>query len=189
MGLDARSVIQEANLAALALLGLAPAQVAGRSFLTLVARGSQERFAEFLNRVRANDTVGLLDVELRVATGRPLHVQLLASGRSFMHLEGGLIQLALVDVTERNGVEAGVRSRALQLAAVTELATANVTPPELQAAAVDLVARTLCVEFCEVLQLLPDRNSLKLTAGLGWRPGVAGGAGSASGWSRRRATP
>jgi diguanylate cyclase (GGDEF)-like protein len=38
--------------------------------------------------------------------------------------------------------------------------------------AVTLVADTLGVEFCEMLELTDDRESLRLSAGTGWRPGL-----------------
>lgn len=40
--------------------------------------------------------------------------------------------------------------------------------------AVRLVADTLHVEFCKVLELLPGSESLRLRAGVGWKPGLVG---------------
>jgi len=42
--------------------------------------------------------------------------------------------------------------------------------------AVALVARTLEVEYCKILELLPDRNALLLRAGVGWKEGLVGQA-------------
>lgn len=42
--------------------------------------------------------------------------------------------------------------------------------------AVNLVARTLKVEYCKVLELLPGGNSLILRAGVGWKEGLVGSA-------------
>ncbi|HEY9294870.1 MAG TPA: GAF domain-containing protein, partial [Phormidium sp.] len=41
---------------------------------------------------------------------------------------------------------------------------------------VSLIAQTLAVEYCKVLELLPDRNALLLRAGIGWQPGLVGNA-------------
>ncbi len=40
--------------------------------------------------------------------------------------------------------------------------------------AVDLVATTLEVEYCKVLQMLPDSQTLLLKAGVGWQDGLVG---------------
>jgi len=53
--------------------------------------------------------------------------------------------------------------------------------------AVDLVAKTLQVEFCKVLELLPGSDMLRLRVGVGWDPGLVGdqlvatGSGSQAG--------
>lgn len=39
-----------------------------------------------------------------------------------------------------------------------------------------LVAKNLQVEYCKVLELLPDENALLLRAGVGWREGLVGSA-------------
>ena len=36
------------------------------------------------------------------------------------------------------------------------------------------VARTLEVEYCKVLELLPQGQALRLRAGVGWKPGEGG---------------
>jgi PAS domain S-box-containing protein len=52
-----------------------------------------------------------------------------------------------------------------------------------------LVGRVLQTELVDVLELAPDRQSLKIVAGIGWRPGVVGkvvvpaGTGSQSGYT------
>ncbi len=88
---------------------------------------------------------------------------------------------------ERVKAEAELRTRVRQQAAVAELgrrALAGTDLPALLDEAVALVARTLEVEYCNVLELLPNRDALLLRAGLGLRDGYVGratvGAGTAS---------
>jgi PAS domain S-box-containing protein len=108
--------------------------------------------------------------------------------------EGRIRQLrgVMVDITTRKQVEEELKARARQQAAVAELgqrALANPPLAELFDDAVDLVAHTLDVEYCKVLQLLPDGKDLRLQAGVGWKAGLVGhalvdaGADSQAGYS------
>jgi len=93
------------------------------------------------------------------------------------------------------GQEAGrgdLDARLRQQAAVAELgqrALVGTDLPTLMADAVRLVARTLDVEYCKILEVLPDRGVLLLRAGAGWKPGcvgqvtVAGGRDSQAGFT------
>jgi diguanylate cyclase (GGDEF)-like protein len=79
------------------------------------------------------------------------------------------------DVTERKRAEAEAAQRTAQQAAVAALGVAALEGTEvasLMDEAVTLVARTLGVEFCELLELTEDREALVLSAGAGWRPGL-----------------
>jgi PAS domain S-box-containing protein len=69
--------------------------------------------------------------------------------------------------------------RARQQAAVAELGQRALEGADLQSLmdeAVHLVAQTLGVEFCKILELLPDEGTLLLRAGIGWQPGLVGEA-------------
>jgi PAS domain S-box-containing protein len=95
--------------------------------------------------------------------------------------EGRIRQLrgVMVDITTRKQVEEELKARARQQAAVAELgqrALANPPLAELFDDAVDLVAHTLDVEYCKILQLLPDGKDLRLQAGVGWKAGLVGHA-------------
>ena len=48
--------------------------------------------------------------------------------------------------------------------------------PELMRQVVDAVSGVLSVEYCEMLELLPDGSGLLLRAGAGWREGLVGSA-------------
>jgi diguanylate cyclase (GGDEF)-like protein/PAS domain S-box-containing protein len=79
------------------------------------------------------------------------------------------------DVTARKRAEAEAAQRTAQQAAVAALGVAALEGTEvanLMDDAVELVARTLDVEFCELLELTADREALVLSAGVGWRPGL-----------------
>jgi PAS domain S-box-containing protein len=96
------------------------------------------------------------------------------------------------NVTERKLAMEEIELRARQQEAVADLGRRALTGPGLQVLmdeAVEVVARTLDVEYCKILELLPDGGELLLRAGVGWREGLVGttteeaGEGSQAGYT------
>ena len=80
-------------------------------------------------------------------------------------------------ITVRRQAEAGLEARAYQQAVVADFgqrALAGVDLPSLMNEAVELTTETLGLEFCQILELLPDVDTLLLRAGTGWRDGLVG---------------
>jgi diguanylate cyclase (GGDEF)-like protein len=80
---------------------------------------------------------------------------------------------------ERKRMEELLKARVRQQAVVTELghrALTGVDLSVLMTAAVTLVAQALEVEYCKIMELLPDGNRLLLRAGVGWKKGLVGQA-------------
>ena len=78
---------------------------------------------------------------------------------------------------ERKRAEETLETRARQQAAVADLGRRAITEPTLSALmdkAVEVVAHTLRVRYCEVLELLPEGDTLLLRAGVGWKEGLVG---------------
>jgi PAS domain S-box-containing protein len=85
--------------------------------------------------------------------------------------------------TTRRLIEAELRTRASQQAAVAELgqfALAAADVASIREHVVRLVVQTLGVEFCQLRELSADGTALVLTAGVGWKPGMLGHAVSTS---------
>ncbi len=81
------------------------------------------------------------------------------------------------DVTERERAREKLKVRANQQAVVAELgqrALSGTGPSTLMEESVSFIARTLDVEYCKVLELLPDGNEFLLRAGVGWKDGLTG---------------
>jgi PAS domain S-box-containing protein len=79
----------------------------------------------------------------------------------------------------RQATSAELATRARQQAAIADLghrALRGTNLPALLDEAVELVARTLNVEYSKVQELLPDCKSLLLRAGVGWKEGLVGRA-------------
>ncbi|MEW6493419.1 MAG: PAS domain S-box protein, partial [Cyanobacteriota bacterium] len=103
------------------------------------------------------------ELELRVAE----RTQELAKANEELQLENA----------ERKRVEAELKTRARQQAAVAELgqkALAGQPLSMLIDQAVALIAQILDVEYCKVLKLLPDGKTLLLRAGVGWHDELVG---------------
>jgi PAS domain S-box-containing protein len=81
------------------------------------------------------------------------------------------------DITARKQAEAGLKIRSQQQEVVAKLSQRALAGTELSAlmdAIVALVTRTLDVEYSNILELLPDRHTLLLRAGVGWKEGYVG---------------
>jgi PAS domain S-box-containing protein len=81
------------------------------------------------------------------------------------------------DITTRRQAEAETRNRVRQQAVVAELgqrALAGADPQALMDDACSLLARTLGLELCKVLELLPSGDALLLRSGIGWKEGLVG---------------
>lgn len=102
------------------------------------------------------------------------------------------------DITERKRGAAELETRVRQQAAVAELGRAALESADLgrlEMHAVQLVATTLGVEFAKILAYDAEADLLRLTAGVGWRPGAVGIAtvpadeGSQGGYTLRVGSP
>jgi two-component system, cell cycle sensor histidine kinase and response regulator CckA len=102
------------------------------------------------------------------------------------------------DITERKRAAEELETRARQQAAVAELGRVALEAADLrhlEERAVELAAATLDVEFAKILTYDPEADVLRLTAGVGWRPGTVGtatvpaDAGSQGGYTLRVRAP
>jgi PAS domain S-box-containing protein len=81
------------------------------------------------------------------------------------------------DVTEPARLQDEIRSRARQQAALAQLGERALIETDIERLLQDVantIARTLSVDFVEVLELLPGNTDLLLRAGFGWKEGCIG---------------
>jgi PAS domain S-box-containing protein len=81
------------------------------------------------------------------------------------------------DVTEPVRLQDEIRSRARQQAALAQLGERALIETDIERLLQDVantIARTLSVDFVEVLELLPGNTDLLLRAGFGWKEGCIG---------------
>jgi PAS domain S-box-containing protein len=81
------------------------------------------------------------------------------------------------EIAERRRIDEEMQARVRQQAAVVQVGQCALGLDDLLVLmdeACVVVAETLGVEYCKVLELSPDGNSLLLRAGFGWKEGVVG---------------
>jgi signal transduction histidine kinase/ActR/RegA family two-component response regulator len=82
-----------------------------------------------------------------------------------------------LELSERTRMEAELKARARQQAAVAELGQRALVGTDLSILmeeAASLLAQTLEIEYAEILELLPGGDTLLLRAGIGWQEGTVG---------------
>lgn len=88
-------------------------------------------------------------------------------------------EILQAEIARREQLQESLQERLRQQAAVAAIgahALRGDTLEALMAEATALVAQSLKVDFCTVLELAPARDALLLTAGFGWREGLVGHA-------------
>ena len=92
-------------------------------------------------------------------------------------IEGVVVTFS--DVTGLKDAASRVEFRERQQAVIAQLGRAALTGTSLEALfdrAVRDVAETLSVDYCKLLQLMPNRREMLLVAGVGWQEGLVGAA-------------
>ena len=177
--MDEQGIVESFNPAAARIFGYRPDEVVGRE-LTMLMDGPQRaghlrQLAEYL-RTGVAKVIGTP----REVTGRrkdgsdvPLDLAVsemwIAGRRSFIG--------SLRDITERKRDEQLLRARARQHEVLAELGGLGLASGETASVfdeAVRLVAETLETPLSCIAELLPDGNTLRLAAGVGWQPGLVG---------------
>ena len=107
MTLDVRGFVREINLSALALLGAERSQVVGLPILRFIAEGGRQPFLKYLNvcRLYKSGDWPVHELSLRTPAGRRT-IQITCRPRASKGSRAHEFFAALVDVTERRGLEA-----------------------------------------------------------------------------------
>ncbi|MGB3651416.1 MAG: response regulator [Rivularia sp. (in: cyanobacteria)] len=100
-------------------------------------------------------------------------------------VNGELVQLAITrDITARKQAQAErektnqlLKTKVQQQASVAQLGQSGLLNKDISALmdeTVSLVAQSLDIEFCHILEILPSGNAMLLRAGVGWNEGLVG---------------
>ena len=157
--------------------GFGPAREA-----VLAGKGKQP--AEEIQKViadsamREDELVSRRDEEMKANARNSLIMQFVGTSLGCVLLVAVFIMLSR-EISRRTQAENELRALARQQAAIAglgQVALAGVDLNQLMDEAVSVVARTLGVEYCKILELLPDGRALLVRAGLGWKEGTVGHA-------------
>lgn len=121
------------------------------------------------------------DIQFRVVLADGSIRWLASKGVVFHNASGEALRISGVDmdITKRKQAEAALEVHANQqqlVAELSQIALAGTDLTTLMNSSVKLIAQCLKVEYCKVLELLPDGNALFLRAGVGWQSGLVGQA-------------
>lgn len=142
---------------------------------------SQDRDFVSCSVTQAIKEGGELDIEYRVVLQDAKIRWLASKGVVFRDSSGEAVRLSGIDmdITKRKQAEEALEVHAHRQTLVAELsqmALAGLDLSTLMHESVSLIAQSLKVEYCKVLELLPDGDSLLLRAGVGWEVGLVGRA-------------
>jgi diguanylate cyclase (GGDEF)-like protein/PAS domain S-box-containing protein len=139
---------------------------------------------EMLLRLACNEHVRETEVRLKKADGTLFWASV--SMRYLTLLSGKAVLSVFCDITDRKRAAAqeqellaSIHLRARQQAAVAYLGQQALAETDLSALmdkAAVLIAQTLEVDYCQLLELLPSGHAFLLRAGVGWQPGLVGSA-------------
>ena len=139
---------------------------------------------ELLLRLACNEHVRETEVRLKKADGTLFWASV--SMRYLTLLSGKAVLSVFCDITDRKRAAAqeqellaSIHLRARQQAAVAYLGQQALAETDLSALmdkAAVLIAQTLEVDYCQLLELLPSGHAFMLRAGVGWQPGLVGSA-------------
>ena len=199
ISIDTHGRITLFNRAAEEIFGYRADEVLQQNVTMLMPSPYRDQHDQFLRNYQATGEAKAIGrirhVEARRKSGETFPIELSVSEA---RVGDTVLYSAIVrDVSERARMEAALHERMRQQEAVAELGLAALGSDldMLLEKAVALVARTLDVEYCELLELLPDGTTLLLRAGVGWADGqvghatVAAGTGSQAGYTLLERAP
>jgi PAS domain S-box-containing protein len=174
---DMEGYVTSWNKGAERLTGYAAAEALGQHVSFLYTEEQQE----FLQHevIEPLQIKGVHEIEAWMVKkgGEPIYVHLsLSLLRDNTGIPSGMVGYSM-DITRQKQAEKALQVQAHQQAAIAELGQRALTETDLSALmdrTVPLVAQTLEVEYCKILELLPDGDELLLRAGVGWREGLVG---------------
>jgi PAS domain S-box-containing protein len=172
-------IITAWNEGAQRLYGYSAEEVVGQYISILAPPEHSDEIPAILRRIGRGERIAQHETVRVAKDGRRLDISLSVS--PIRDDEGNVVGASTIarDITERKRAEKEIETRARQQATVAQLgarALARDEPQAIMDEAVALVARTLEVEYCKLLKLLPGGEELLLVAGVGWNKGLVGNA-------------
>ena len=186
------------NKAADRTFGYTAEEMQERPMSVLIPPDRLDEWQLIMERLKRGESTQRLETVLLRKDGRPIDIALTLS--PIRNADGRIVSASSIarDITERKRAEKEISLLARRQATLAELGQQALRSDRLsdvQDGAVALVAQTLDVEYCKIVELLPDRKVLLLRAGIGWKEGsvghatVGGGMDSQAGFTLRSQEP
>jgi PAS domain S-box-containing protein len=180
--INSQGEITEWNSQAELIFGWSRDEAIGRTLADLIIPiGYRDAHARGLKQFLATGEGSLLNKRIEVTAlrrdGHEFPVELSVSPAK--KGEAYTFSAFVSDITERKRAENGIKLLARLQAVVAELGQRALHSDRYENAldeAVTLVAQTLEVDYCNVMELLPGGEELLLRAGVGWKEGSVGQA-------------
>jgi sigma-B regulation protein RsbU (phosphoserine phosphatase) len=178
--LDKDGLIVRINDTELSWLGYAREEVIGKiRFADLLSAESKARFNESFLQFKDEKNIRDVEYDMVRRDGTTLPVLLSATAVTDSAGQYLMSRSTVYDITARKAAENEVRVLARLQSVVADLggrALGGAILNEMLDDAANQVTRALDVDYCGILQLLPNREALLLVSGTGWKPGFIGHA-------------
>ncbi len=173
------SIILEANLTCASLLGIERKSLISKSLEQFIEREDQDIY--YLLRKKVYKTKERTTCELRMVrtNGAQFHVHLECEVVQDKGEDSPRYMTILSDITDRKKREETLKARNRQqevLSYLGEKALLSKDLIDLMNEVVKCVSETLNNEYCKILELLPEKESMLLRTGVGWNEGLVGHA-------------
>ena len=177
---DKDGIFVRINDTELSWLGYTREEMIGKlKFSDLVTPEGVKTVQESLPKLKAEGAIRDLEYDMVRKDGTILPVLLSATAVTDSAGNYLMSRSTIYDITARKRAENEVRMLAhLQsvLADLGERALRGAPLPQMLDDAANQVAQALGVDYCKILELLPNRDALLMRSGAGWKPGYVGHA-------------
>jgi PAS domain S-box-containing protein len=178
--LDKEGILVQINDTELSWLGYAREDVIGKiKFSDLLTPESARNFKENFPKFKEEGVARDVEYDMVRKDGTTLPVLLSASAITDSAGNYLMSRSTIYDITARKLAENEIRMLARLQSVVADLsgrALGGATLSEVLDDSANQVARALEVDFCKILEFLPNREALLLISGVGWKPGYLGHA-------------
>ncbi len=157
-------------------IGYSSEESKSTSLFDIIHPDRRKEFTRSFGRALCDNEANKIDTELITSSGKSVYVE----GNINCRIINGkpiYARIVLKDVTEQRQARRELEYYAKQqqiLAEISQIALTNIKLQDLFDQTVDRVAKTLNIEFCKILKLLPQEEALLLVAGVGWKEGLVG---------------
>ena len=163
------------------LLQSAEEPLVQRSLLEFVAPTQREPMVRNASPLveRRKEHIAAFELGMLTADGLPLQVRISANAMPESATRGRYLVWQAQDVTAQRQAEELADRRTAQQAAVADLGRMALQTADVKAlsqACATLMAQHLGADKASVLRWIPGHESFLVTSGVGWEPGVVGGA-------------